>query len=188
MASSPTTPVGYFPHLPLQPSTTVPTTAPIPLSPFLLVENPKHQVSVQSKGINTKGTKGLADLPFAELEAEYLRQLYFPSALPHAGRSQRHQSPTRRNTRKRPPNPTLQRSRHLQRQHSSPILPFPLRCRPLHPHRHRSARPQPLLPSHPRRLRNRHHRQRNHHRRIHRPRQRLSSALARDTSSAPSGE
>ena len=66
---------GYLPHLPLQPSTAVPTTAPIPLSPFLLIENPKHQVSVPSKGIHTKG---LADLPFAELEADCLRQLISP--------------------------------------------------------------------------------------------------------------
>ena len=96
-----------------------------------------------------------------------------PTALRHTQRRQRHQSPTSVNPCRQLPTATLQRPRHLQRQHPRPVLPVPLRRRPLHAHRHRSARSPPSPPSHPRRLRNRHHRQRNHHRRIHRPRQRL---------------
>ncbi len=52
-------------------------TNPLPLTPLLIVENPKHDVA-----ITTKGLKGLADLPFAELEAECLRQLV-PSQTAH---------------------------------------------------------------------------------------------------------
>ena len=58
----------YLPHIPLQASTE--PTGSVPLSPLLIVENPKHDVA-----ITVKGLKGLADLPFAELEAECLRAL-----------------------------------------------------------------------------------------------------------------
>ena len=62
----------YLPYLSMEALST--TLSALPLTPLLLVENPKHQATAGQGG----SKKVLAELPFAEVEAAFLRQLFPP--------------------------------------------------------------------------------------------------------------
>ena len=62
----------YLPYLSTEALSS--TRSALPLTPLVIVENPKHQVSVMAGPGGPK--KVLAELPFAEVEAAFLRQLF----------------------------------------------------------------------------------------------------------------